>query len=310
MNCVISTRNLKWLGSITILFVLTLTSANIWTSTASAAPSCYRVFVFQTGNYTDSLCTNRVAVLTAPFALGEIVGRRPGLAIYCLELTELAGDLTDRICLTPVASGRHGLFTRVSLNAAKVPIDLPVPSKDRELTGKAEGEVKFIAATAEITCKEATYTGTEAEVIAAGTVKFDFTNCTGSLGVKCTSSGDSTGTILAVAEWELVYDKLSPELLTATVFEFEKVHLECGALVSVEFKGGMLCLDLKPTEAATTHSYHCVANRSEASEKKYFVEGTEETAQLLCSINSEAFKECAGLMLANLKEPESVSADI
>jgi len=192
---------------------------------------------------------------------------------------------------------------------ASSPENLPVSASERTYTGGSEGSVTLEGAT-KVTCTSAPSSGGEAPGATSGTYHIDFKGCT-TLGgaVKCQSLGDPKGEILVSGTWSLPWDVLS-ELLTAILFEQETVHLEC-ATTLVEVKGKVLCLDLEATSSKTTHSFHCIANKTEATEKTYYDgSGNAHTAQLLCSINHGEFKECAELALGTVTYAEAIFADV
>lgn len=203
-----------------------------------------------------------------------------------------------------------------SAYAVSLPENLPLTSTGGKITGNSEGEPSLNGAT-EIKCKEAPSEGTEEAgkegVAPAGTYHITFKGCSTLSGlVKCNSLGDASGVILALGTWKLVFDVISPELLTATVFTQEVIHIECSTTL-VEVKGSVLCLDLKPTESNVTHSFHCIAEKAKATEKHYFSKdpgGTEVAVQLLCALNHGAFEECAELALGSVKTEKALSADI
>jgi hypothetical protein len=95
------------------------------------------------------------------------------------------------------------------------------------------------------------------------------------------------------------------ELTTATVFLTELTHFSCTALVLVEVKGEVVCLDLKPTENTATHSFHCTGTKTAPAEEwckggdvaEACVEPT--VPSLLESVNHGTFKTAIQLALGN-----------
>jgi hypothetical protein len=191
-----------------------------------------------------------------------------------------------------------------------------LPTGVKAFTGKSEGSVIYHSESGNIECTEASGTGEETSNEApSGPFHIDFKNCTLSVtGGKCTGLGEATsGTILLLGTWALPFDRevglVFRNLTTATLLLVNVVHLSCGALILIEVKGELLCLDLKQTEANATHSYHCTGGSGRAEEWCMGGEdvlGTEDMCigawllpQLLESVNHAAFKEANILMLGN-----------
>jgi hypothetical protein len=159
------------------------------------------------------------------------------------------------------------------------PVNLPESALTRTWTGEAEGVPEFVSETPKVgealtvKCQKATAEGTEEPKKALGLFHIHFVECEEPvLKVKCTDLNHTTeGTILALGTWHLVFDKEKgkefKELTTAVLFLVELVHFSCGPLFLAVVKGEVLCLHLKPTEKAFTHSFHCVRNGFEPTEE-------------------------------------------
>jgi len=189
-----------------------------------------------------------------------------------------------------------------------------LPTGVKAFTGVSEGATVYHSESGNIKCPEATGTGEEtSNEPPLGPFHIDFTNCESeTLKTKCTGLGEATtGTILVLGTWHLVFDrevgKAFSGLTVATLFLTNLVHFSCGALVLVETKGEVLCLDLKPTEANAKHSYHCtgVATNPPAANEEWCMGG--ETAEACTgewllpkleeSTNHAAFKGATELAL-------------
>jgi hypothetical protein len=189
----------------------------------------------------------------------------------------------------------------------------------KAFTGVSEGSTVYHGSQGDITCTEASGTGEEtSNEPPLGPFHIDFKNCTlSTTGGKCTGLGEATtGTILVLGTWHLVFDRevghAFTGLTTATLFLANLVHFSCGVLILIETKGEVLCLDLKPTENVATHSYHCtgVAGPPLAANEEWCMEGedvlgTEDMCiglwllpKLEESVNKGAFAAATELALA------------
>jgi hypothetical protein len=185
----------------------------------------------------------------------------------------------------------------------------------KAFTGLGEGSVVYHGEQGNSTCI-AELTGEEtSNEPPLGPIHIDFRNCElEPLKTKCTGLGEATaGVILALGTWHLVFDRevghAFTGLTTATLFLVNVVHFSCGALVLIELKGEVLCLDLKPTEANATHSYHCTGANATTANEEWCMGG--ETAEACIgewllpkleeSVNHAAFRGVTLLMLGNTK---------
>jgi hypothetical protein len=132
-------------------------------------------------------------------------------------------------------------------------------------------------------------------------------------GLKCTGTGDSSGTILGSGTWQLVFDKnpANTALVTATVLLIAPQKFECGAgIVMVEVKGSVVCLNLNPTASTKSHEGHCVQTKGAQEETRWWdTNGTEHAAQLLASINGAGFEQAAQQGLGVVESAEAIQAD-
>jgi hypothetical protein len=196
-----------------------------------------------------------------------------------------------------------------------------LPEGAKSFSGASEGTTLFHNATGDLECKTvSTLEGTQNEETAnlppLGPFHWHLKECKAeATGTVCTGLGETeAGTILVLGSWHLVFDKpLAPGtfsgLTTAMLYLFNLVTVHCSALILVEIKGEILCLDLKATEANKIHSYHCTGAGSKA-EEEWCMKGDEALAggdmcleplvpQLLGSVNKGAFTESLILALGN-----------
>jgi hypothetical protein len=177
--------------------------------------------------------------------------------------------------------------------SAALPQILPESASERTWKGANVGETELtvLGGAFAVKCKSATGEGTEEAKKPLGLFHITFKECKTVAGlVPCTGLGDTSGTILALGQWHLVFDNLTV-LSTATLFLVEPlVHFECaGKLILV--LGSVLCLDLAPLTQSLTHEFHCKTNGTagDPEETKYWnASGVEQKAELLSSENEGA----------------------
>jgi hypothetical protein len=218
-----------------------------------------------------------------------------------------------------------GLFAVIAVFAvtaatalAAEPINLPEGKK--KITGANEGATVFHGNLGNVTCQKAAGEGEEETSRPPhGLLHIHFSECTGPLSEKCTGLGETTGIILVLASWLLPFDRLRggrfENLTTATLITITvEVHFSCG-IVLLRVRGETLCLDLKQTEANTTHSFHCIGSGTEAGEEYCRVEVNNECTsgwilpRLESSENGGAFKASLELALGNATTAEKTSGD-
>jgi hypothetical protein len=200
----------------------------------------------------------------------------------------------------------------VGTASAALPKVLPETGTERTWTGTNSGNVELKGAT-NLTCTEAPTTGTQETNKPLGAFHMEIKNCTAEKGaIKCTGLGDAAGVILLLGTWHSVFDNLAT-LSAAILYLFEKLHYNCSSLVLVLLSGELVCLSLKPTESAATHTHHCVVTSGGVQEDThYFNEaGTEVPAGPTCSINEAAKEEtCTVLSLVSQTFLGAISMDI
>ena len=220
------------------------------------------------------------------------------------------------LALVAVFASAAALST--SAFALTLPENLPVSATERTWTGGSEGKPELLGGglPEAVVCEKAPATGTEEAGKPLGLFHIDFEGCkTKTTKVACTGLSEASEVILALGTWHLVFDKKTPELLTAVLFLVEHVHFLCG-IVLILVLGSVLCLHLKPTESNVTHSFHCIveimANGEELQvDKTYFNNaGTEVSAGLECSVSEAPEKPCFELALGQATYGVKIFADI
>jgi hypothetical protein len=138
--------------------------------------------------------------------------------------------------------------------------NLPEENAGKEWTGETdEKSPQFVGLNNTFTCEKAKASGTEEKAHPLGLFHITFEGCgaeVGGIKVTCTGLGEKAGIILSLGTWHLVYDQISLELLTATLFLPELTHFSC-SIVLIEVKGELLCLDLEPKVKKLSHLFHC-----------------------------------------------------
>jgi hypothetical protein len=193
-----------------------------------------------------------------------------------------------------------------------------LPEKARTITDKSNGPtlLETVGGTA-VECTSAPSTETEENFKPpSGAFHIGFSGCTSKKpvnGLKCTGTGDSAGSILALGSWNLVFDKNpgTTILVTAMLFLLTPLKFVCGAeIVTVEVKGSVLCLHLNPTVSTKTHEFHCVQTKGSQEETRWWnTNGTEGTSQLLTAVNGGAFEQSGQQGLGIVEYSEAVQSD-
>jgi len=189
-----------------------------------------------------------------------------------------------------------------------------LPTGVKAFTGASEGKTIYHSESGDIECETAAGTGEEtSNEPPLGPFHIDFHKCKlVGLGTICTGLGELTaGDILVLGTWHLVFDrevgKAFTGLTVGTLFLVNLVHFSCGALILIETKGEVLCLDLKPTEANTKHSYHCTGASATKANEEWCMGGEVAEActgewllpELEESVNHAPFKLATELALGN-----------
>ena len=231
-----------------------------------------------------------------------------------------------RIALLGLVLGASTGLTS-SAHALEQPQNLPFAAAQRLYTGKSVGSPLLNVSGTQVTCGKAAFEGSE-EKGATGQAPEGGWHmmCEESTiergAIKCTGLGDTTGVILALGRWSLVWDRKKgssfTELTTATLFTTEQVHFNCTVLVLILLEGAQLCLDLKPTETNKTHTFICIPTEKGGSEqseeycrKDSGTECVEPVAPvLLGAVNTGPFKDAAWEMQGNSTFVEELHADI
>lgn len=205
----------------------------------------------------------------------------------------------------------------VSSTTAAIIVNLP--EKARTQTGKSSGVMRLSSLGGNtLECTGLTDTGTEsAAKPPSGEYHFTVSGCKAEKPVKgviCTSSGDSSGTVLVLGTWELVFDKnpATEALVAATLFKIAEFGFECTALLKIKIRGALLCLVAEPTIKKATHGFACEQSGGDATETKYWTSGatTSSTAAFEISFNGGAFESGALAGTGEITMSEEVFAEI
>jgi hypothetical protein len=206
---------------------------------------------------------------------------------------------------------------------AKPILILPTSEKERKWKGtddstELEDPVPILEALfGKVICQKATAEGTEeAKGIPLGLFHITFSTCeTEVIGkkTKCNGEGDAAGVILSLGTWHLVFDKITPELLVATLLLPNQITFTCGALATITVLGELLCLDLEPTSSKLSHLFHCHQKEALQLETTYWTHDKEKEvkgAELKCKLNSGAYAHCGELALGLIEHEVALFADI
>jgi hypothetical protein len=215
--------------------------------------------------------------------------------------------------LIALGVGLFAAFAALTVMTAAVFAVQPsnLPEGVKRFTGPHEGSTVYHSAAGDVTCTVGESPGEETgNLPPSGTATITFRECKGPLNASCTGLGQSSGVILVPVDWELVFDREKNGTFTgltvAMLFTFlEEVHFNCGTLLLVITRGEFLCLDLKPTEASTKHSYHCTGKSTTEPSEEWCMEGETNntcvkwlTPKLEESVNEGVFKSSTLLLLA------------
>jgi hypothetical protein len=153
-----------------------------------------------------------------------------------------------------------------------------LPEKARSTPGKSIGAVIYETAILKLECSSAVSTGEETvSKPPSGSFHIEFKGCKAASVIgepTCTGLGDATsGTILALGTWKLVFDKnpATEELRTALLLESAEVHLTCAGFVLVSVSAGeTLCLHINPTVKGKSHEFKCKQSKGTPEETKWW----------------------------------------
>jgi hypothetical protein len=196
--------------------------------------------------------------------------------------------------------------------AFALPELLPIPTGGGGVTDASDGTTKLQFQTAEhlLECQHAEGTGWQ-ETDTLGTFHVVFTGCETAILGKCTSSGDSAGSILTLGSFHYVLDTLgSSEESVAVLFLLAPTKYECTSFGKNELIGNLVCLILKPLFESKVHLFHCnhAAKVQEQEDKGYYNDaGTFVPTQLLSSLNGGSFVESSLLLLEQFSFKEAVA---
>lgn len=138
-----------------------------------------------------------------------------------------------------------------------------------------------------------------------GTFHITFKGCVGEQGgikAKCTGLGDlTTGEILALGTYHLVYDTGGTELGVAILFLVNATHFNCAGLFLDVTSGEQVCLIKEPYTAKTLHLFVCEQSKGVQKETYLDDNGNTVTPKLTVTEGENAkpgaAEEATGLIL-------------
>jgi hypothetical protein len=152
-------------------------------------------------------------------------------------------------------------------------------------------------------CATSTTGTSEEETGSTGTFHIKLVGCVGEVSgikAKCTGLGDSTtGEILLLGKYDLVYDTGGSELGVAILFLVGSTHFTCAGLFLNTFEGTQLCLILEPYVEKTLHEIVCIGKGGK-QEETLIADNGETVSPLLTVTEGENAKPTANFKLQAL----------
>jgi len=211
-----------------LLFVGAFLVSGLGAPPARAVVGCYATFLYETGNYKDNNCKEETADLEGEYVLAELIFKKVG-RVWCAMLGVFTGEYQSGAC--SIAES-NGLYTRVVTGAGKEETEiLPESAVKRAITATIHSSTSKLEAKGglAVNCKSDTGTATT-KSYDEGTFEVHFSECTATLGVKCTSSGSETGVILIKGTLHYWYDK--EKTSAAYVYLLKPANFTCGTVKS------------------------------------------------------------------------------
>jgi len=141
-------------------------------------------------------------------------------------------------------------------------------------TGKSIGETKLETPSTSVACSSASGEGTIEASKPLGQGHIRFAGCKDL--VACTGTGESSGVILSLGSYHLVYDTLKTSLSEAGVAILSLLgatKFNCSGFAEVEIKGMILCLIKNPTVLTKVFTFECKGTKGKPEESKYYNAG-------------------------------------
>jgi len=204
------------------------------------------------------------------------------------------------------------LSATLSASAFALPELLPSTAGER-FTDRNDGTERLTLeeqSGKQVICNTASSEGTQT-TDTLGTFHIVFEGCRGE-GQNCETTGAGAGKIISEGTFHYVYDALGSgeSLGVAVLFLPKETAFKCTIFVTVEVKGTLVCLILRPLESAKSHLFHCNRGtaRGEQAQRQYYDDGgTIVRTQLLSNFNRAGFKESNELALAEVNYREANS---
>ena len=147
----------------------------------------------------------------------------------------------------------------------------------KTFTGKSIGATKLETPTSTVECSSASGEGTTEAKIPLGQFHIRFAGCKDL--VACTGSGDSSGVILSLGSYHIVYDTLKGTELSeagvAILYLPGTTTFNCSGFAEVTVKSGgmVLCLITNPTALTKVFTFGCGGSKGKPEESKYYNAG-------------------------------------
>jgi hypothetical protein len=137
--------------------------------------------------------------------------------------------------------------------------------------GVSVGAQKYVLSNGnKVECESSSSTSEETAPPRAGLFHIVFKGCVGEVSgikAKCTGLGDtSTGEVLVLGEYHLVYDTGEPELGVAVLFLVNPTHFTCASLFLNVVEGEEVCLVKEPYVEKTLHQLVCASKGGKQSD--------------------------------------------
>ena len=179
-----------------------------------------------------------------------------------------------------------GVAVASSASAQGLPTVSP-SSKENTTNAISLSEPKYTLSNGNTVVCEKTSTGTSKETgfpSALGEFHITFRGCVGTLAgikAKCTGLGDATtGEILSLGEYHIVYDTGGTELGAAILFLVNATHFTCAGLFLNIVTGEQVCLIKEPYVSKSLHELVCEGSKGVQKETYLNDSGTTISPKL------------------------------
>lgn len=210
---------------------------------------------------------------------------------------------TIRIRTAVVAFVAMLMLSAVAALAASAAELEQIPAKGKFTVSSSSGKFETVGKSS-VSCTKATGSG---EVTGAKTGKSTttFEGCTGPLGVKCTSSGATSGNIVTEINSELVWLNKSTKTAGQKLALAKEVTINC-SLIKLKVRGATLC-PVEPVNTKTkTFTFPCKESAGKQEFREYENESGEKFKAITETNVSGSFEESGLSATETLTFPEAV----